>query len=256
MENIVLGTEFLVMDQGTSEGTQDKYYRDGIWYKADRFGGEGQNEALISELLSISNLDPDEYVMYREIMINGEKGCMSPSFLTGQEECVSFYRLHQNVKGSDIATMFERMDFDDQAVYILDFLSRETDINREELGSYLGRVFRLDYLTLNDDRHMNNICLIFTGSGYRLAPIFDNGKSFFCGNKQFDPALSLSDNVKKVHFRPFTASIEMMIDRFPAKLSFKRQRLDEMLLQWEDQKAEILRMRMDEAVRLGFVELI
>ena len=243
MEEVLLGNEYLISDIGTSDGTQDKYLKNGIWYKTDRFGGEGKNEALVSRLLSFSTLKKNEYVSYKEIRINGSNGCYSQSFLLEDEECVSVYRLHQNVIGTDIAAVLQRMDFDDQSDYVLNFLQKETKLSGSALETYFGKLFQLDYLALNDDRHLNNICLIFNGTSYRPAPIFDNGKSFFCGNKRYQPHNSFAENLKTVHFKPFTATIEMMIHRFPAVPLFNAESSKLFLAQTTGMERDILAER-------------
>ena len=45
----------------------------------------------------------------------------------------------------------------------------------------LGTV-TLDELILNDDRHFNNLGLLFDGDSFKPAPIFDNGKSLLVGH--------------------------------------------------------------------------
>ena len=37
-----IGNEFIVIQEGTSEGTQIKYRKDGFWYKKDNRGHEGR----------------------------------------------------------------------------------------------------------------------------------------------------------------------------------------------------------------------
>ncbi len=39
-----IGREFIIMQAGTSEGTQIKYRKDGYWYKKDNHGHEGLAE--------------------------------------------------------------------------------------------------------------------------------------------------------------------------------------------------------------------
>ncbi|CBK75069.1 hypothetical protein CIY_24330 [Butyrivibrio fibrisolvens 16/4] len=40
LPKIEIGPEYLVMESGTSDGTQIKYFKDNNWYKIDRYGGE------------------------------------------------------------------------------------------------------------------------------------------------------------------------------------------------------------------------
>lgn len=38
-------------------------------------------------------------------------------------------------------------------------------------------------IILNEDRHLNNLALIFDGNSFKPSPIFDNGLSLFTGNQ-------------------------------------------------------------------------
>lgn len=226
IEQIELGPEYLVYIDGTSDGTQDKYFKDGIWYKPDKLGTEGYNEYFASEILKCTNLDKFKYVEYKEVVINGVPGCRCSSFLKENEEYVSLYRLHKNITGRDIAAIFQRMDFDDQADFLVDFVKRETGVNINEM---LGELMFIDGITLNDDRHMNNIGLIFDGKDFRPAPIFDNGKSFFCGNKHYDEMNSLKDNLRYVKSRPFIATNALALKRFPVDIKINQDKLQAFL---------------------------
>ena len=46
-----IGNEFIVIQEGTSEGTQIKYRKDGFWYKKDNRGHEGRAEYLVSKFI-------------------------------------------------------------------------------------------------------------------------------------------------------------------------------------------------------------
>ena len=41
VKEFILDDSFLVRTSGTSDGTQDKFCKDGFWFKVDRYGGEG-----------------------------------------------------------------------------------------------------------------------------------------------------------------------------------------------------------------------
>lgn len=45
----------------SSKGNQLKWYKNGIWYKADYTGYEGLTEYVVSNLLKYSNLNEREY---------------------------------------------------------------------------------------------------------------------------------------------------------------------------------------------------
>lgn len=43
-------SQYIVMQEGTSEGTQIKYKKDGYWYKKDSRGKEGKISAFAGEI--------------------------------------------------------------------------------------------------------------------------------------------------------------------------------------------------------------
>ncbi len=52
-----LSPQALVMVQGSSKGTQPKYYENGYWYKVNQCGYEGLSEYLVSKVLECSNAE-------------------------------------------------------------------------------------------------------------------------------------------------------------------------------------------------------
>ncbi len=209
MRSIELSADLLVDVSGTSEGTQDKYYHQGIWYKTDTKGGEGKNEEIVSRLLEKSSLDPADYVRYEQIMINGKPGCACRDFTGEFDEYITIYRLYANTVGGDIARVLHGEDPEDSVRYVADFVERQTGL---DIHRYLADTIALDQLTLNTDRHLNNLGIIFNAKTgiYRTAPIFDNGRAFFCGDKLYDESLGIRENRKHLIFRPFSASAELM----------------------------------------------
>ncbi len=203
---IEINPQYLITDTGTSDGTQIKYCYEGKWYKVDRYGGEGVCEELASKILELSDYDPAKYVCYNRIIINDSPGCVSDSFLRDNEYFITFYRLHMNIKGDDPAVLTSRMDYDDAIGYMIDFLKTHAGV---DVSSYLADIFTLDALILNEDRHFNNLGLIYNGKEYRCAPIFDNGKSLFVGNSYYDPLKSMADNRKNAFAKAFCGSFEI-----------------------------------------------
>ena len=205
MPQVTLSEEYLVDISGTSDGSQDKYNKDGFWYKQDSRTDEGYNEALASKILMCSNLSPCSYVEYEQVEINGIPGCKSPEFKEPDEVDVSIYRLYANTRGGDMARALQDMDMDDGIEFTLEFMKQQTGL---DLRTYIANMISFDQLILNCDRHLNNISVLFnsrTGE-FREAPIYDNGRSFFCGVRKFDPAKSIRENIKQVMARPFSPS--------------------------------------------------
>ncbi len=206
LPDINIDSRYLYTESGTSDGTQVKYFYENKWYKIDRYGGEGAAEELASAALRLSGLSKDKYVEYERITINGDPGCVSDSFLKDDSELfVSIYRLYSNITGRDPATVTAGMDYDEAIDHILAFVLNNTGV---DITEYLADTFTLDALILNEDRHFNNLGLIYNGAGYRPAPIFDNGKSLFIGNDRYDPDKPITTNRKYAFAKAFSGSFE------------------------------------------------
>ncbi|MBR4600363.1 MAG: hypothetical protein IKO39_09990 [Treponema sp.] len=57
IEEFSIDDAYLVRTSGTSDGTQDKYFKDNLWFKLDRYGGEGLAETAVSKILYASGMD-------------------------------------------------------------------------------------------------------------------------------------------------------------------------------------------------------
>ncbi len=206
MINYNIDEKYTVFSDGTSDGTQDKFLKDNIWYKLDRFGKEGIAEYTASLILKSSDFAEKDFVWYTPCTINHFPGCYSESFLKEGESFLSFYRLFRNTNGRELAQVCSQMDYDDAIEYVIRFVKETTNLDIRE---YLANNLLLDYLILNEDRHFNNLGVIYSESGFRTAPIFDNGKSFFIGNQKATKAATLKDGVKHVYAKAFSPSFEM-----------------------------------------------
>ena len=100
VKEYVLSPQALVMVQGSSKGTQPKYYERGYWYKVNNLGYEGYSEYLVSKVLECSNVD--SYVKYEQYTINGRAGCRSKSFIRENESYLSFQRLYDLLTGESL----------------------------------------------------------------------------------------------------------------------------------------------------------
>ena len=213
MFDITLSDDLTVNIDGTSEGTQTKFYDKGYWYKTDTFE-EGIVEYLVSKLLTFSTLPKKSYVVYEYGKINGKSGCRSKDFLKPGYELITFERIHQRITGTKLsAKKFEFESMESYIEYTVDFFRKYLDL---DIKKYLKNVFTLDFITLNEDRHFNNLAVICDtkNNKYLTAPIFDNGKSLLNGNRSYRPAFSIEENIKKVIALPFSGSHKKMFDYF------------------------------------------
>ena len=205
LEEFSIADDFLVRTSGTSDGTQDKYYKDGLWFKLDRYGGEGLAETAASLLLKESGLNQKAFVEYKPCLINGKTGCYSKDFLSNNESFITLYRLYKNVTGRDLATVCSKMDYDDAIEYVINFVKQQTKLDIRE---YLANTFLLDMLILNEDRHFNNLGIIYDGTKFACAPIFDNGKSFLIGNQRAKNFNILEEKITTAYAKAFSPSFK------------------------------------------------
>ena len=202
-----IGNEFIVIQEGTSEGTQIKYRKDGFWYKKDNRGHEGRAEYLVSKFMEFTSLKTSE-----EGTINGSSGCRSRNFLTGEEELITFYRLYYNEVGKDLSKVIGNMDtMEERIEYVVSFIKESCELDVKE---YLSKIFMLDMICLNEDRHLNNLAIIMNGDKFTPAPIFDNGIALLTANQSVNRHFPIADNVKRVVARPFSGSHEKMMEYF------------------------------------------
>lgn len=207
-----ISNEYIVTQQGTSEGTQVKYKKGDYWYKKDKSGHEGLVEYLVSNFLRYTDLESKEFVMYEYGTINGQSGCRSKNFLNNNEELITLYRLYFNEYGKDLSQVINKMDeMEERIDYVIRFVQKSCGI---DIFKYLAKVLTLDRIILNEDRHLNNLALIFDGNSFKPSPIFDNGLSLLTGNQSVNWNFSVSENVKRVIARPFSGSHEKMVEYF------------------------------------------
>ncbi len=248
MFDVKISEDFLVDTEGTSDGTQLKFFKDGYWYKEDNEGREGEVEYLVSNLLTFSTLKPEDYVIYEQGKINGKPGCRSKSFLTASQSFITLERLHGNVTG---VPLFEKIKefqgVSGKATYVIKFCKDTVGL---DLTDYFKKVFTLDLIVLNEDRHFHNLGIIMNADGsYRPAPIFDNGKSLLNCNPSVNHRLPLEENIQRVIARPFSGSYKVTYEYFGKGFELDTERA----LQWLNQEPEsfyknVLVYRLNEIV--------
>lgn len=210
--NEIIDERYIVDINGTSEGTQRKYFKFGYWYKEDREGNEGLAEYLVANFLTFTDLQPDEYVLYEHGLINGRSDCRSKNFLSGNENFITFYRLYFSEFGKNLAEVLAQMTtMEERIEYTINTIKTLSGV---DVTNYLRKIFTLDLITLNEDRHLNNLGLIECDGNFSKAPIFDNGKSLLTTNVSVNWHFSIEDNVKRVIARPFSGSHKKMFDYF------------------------------------------
>lgn len=195
-----------------SKGNQLKCKIDNRWYKADYLGYEGAAEYLCSQILSFSNVN--DFVSYSLSDINmprfGKlyKGCSSQDFLQNGESIITADKLLKQYISPNYQEKYKNLPLIQKISMFVDDIQSIT--KTEGLGEYLTKMLEFDLLTLNDDRHFNNIAFLQKQDGsFSFAPIFDNGGAFL-SDITFD--YPLSHNVRglipNAKAKPFSSDFE------------------------------------------------
>lgn len=164
----------------SSKGNQPKWFVKGKYYKQDYAGYEGLSEYVVSKLLKFSNMKKSEYVIYETESIKNHalirNGCISENFLKEDESLITLNRLYMNHYNRSLSKdVFSFGDVESRLKFLVNTVSDLTNIG--DFGKYITKTIELDAFFLNEDRHFNNIALIYKNNDYRLCPIFDNGLS-------------------------------------------------------------------------------
>ena len=164
-------------------GKQDKWKIDDMYYKADSSYCEGLAETVVSDMLEHSNMK--SFFRYSPIMItyNGKTvpGCKSPNGLKSGEELITAYSLFDAYNSPFYSRIDNPFDYGSPKEYLTEFVSEIEQITGiKHFGEYITAIVELDAITLNNDRHMNNIAVIrrYETDTFELAPVFDNGHAF------------------------------------------------------------------------------
>lgn len=200
----------------SSKGNQLKWQQDGWWYKADAFGFESLAEVVVSRLLRSTNME--NIVEYEPVTIlyKGKRyrGCRSRNFRREGEELIPLERLARNCTGFGLAKQLARMSDSKVRISYTEELVRNVT-GREDFGSYLAQMLEMDAFFLNEDRHTNNIALLYdtVTKEYRLCPFFDMGLSLFSDTREAYPVeKGFSACRERISAKPFSRDFDEQLD--------------------------------------------
>lgn len=175
-------------------------------YKADYMGYEALAEVIVSRLLAHSNAA--DLVTYDPVLLHYDDkdvaGCISRDFMRKGEMLIPFERLHRAYEGRGLAQALAAFDPPkDRIVYTVDFIERVTNLT--DVGKYLTAILELDCLTLNEDRHTNDLAVLRyeETKEFRLCPIFDNGLSLLSDLNDYPLTDDLYTCIERVKAKPF-----------------------------------------------------
>lgn len=178
-------------DRQSSKGNQLKWENGNIWYKADYTGYEGMAEYAISHLLKKSTLFEEEFVLYdlEEIKYKSimYKGVKSKNFLNDGWQIITLERLFKTYFGESLHKMlFSIVDHTERVFFLVNQVERLTRL--KDFGVYINKLFTIDAMFLNEDRHTHNIAVLMNEDGkFAYCPIFDNGAGLLSDTKMDYP---------------------------------------------------------------------
>jgi len=193
--------------------------------------------SLLCEALSINHVD------YSVEVYKGSLLSKCPCFVTENTEYISAYSiLHYNE---------EKIDTDNPKETFHKYLQILKEHGIEDVEHKLGKMFLLDYLIVNQDRHLGNFGVIRdveTLKWIDVAPIFDNGQSMFTQYKSYSYNF---DNPSGIFFYDRNMSfsnILSIINPYLSELPFDK------LYQCAEQWKKIL-MKYAEYVNLDSIQI-
>lgn len=173
----------------TSKGNQNKWYfaKEKLYIK-EQFFYQGKYwkdylvEIIASELSKQMFLHGTKVVQQNECIIQGEQNIhavYSSNFCDFGERDISLGRLDRGLEDEilDTKNIGERWEL------ILEAFEKKTGVDYE---NYLIVMTILDYLVGNEDRHLNNICVIEKDGIYKEAPLFDFGLGLFEHDRKYE----------------------------------------------------------------------
>lgn len=212
-----ISPEFCMYNELLTNGNQRKFKYDNSWYKFDYYGYEGLAEVICSRLAKALNLRCVKYSPFTRITNDGiiqaitEHGCVSQHFL-GEDECeFTLYRLLAYYKDISCLNLFRRPDISVEERMEAVTASIAPLVGKDTWLKTLGTLLLFDAITLNDDRHLNNIIFIYNTvtRSFRLAPLFDNGGALL---SCYDARATMDD----VRAKPFSTSFQRQLNCYKA----------------------------------------
>ena len=197
------GLQVIRSQDSSSKGNQFKWFKDGIWYKADYLGYEGLAEVVASDILRYSNFD--RYCEYQpeKIKFNDEvySGCKSEDFLYKGETLMTLEKMGLLYRNASLGMFLaSHAMFDDKIRVTMDFIK---SLNISGADRYMTALIEFDALILNEDRHTNNICFVRRQDGLHIGPVFDNGCSLLSNTGMHSMKTKPEYLINDAEARPF-----------------------------------------------------
>ncbi len=176
------------------------------------------NEVLASEICKRLGFNHVEYTIdtYKDMVVS-----KCPCFITKDTELVTCYQIRNDMKRYDSIKDYE------------EYIKKLEDNGIENAREKVENMYILDYLIMNEDRHLNNFGIIRDVNTLKwldVAPIFDNGQSLnieyydeeevhisgngrlFYEEKPFDEIIKIVKNLKRIDITRLDGLVEWFDD--------------------------------------------
>ena len=228
----------------SSKGNQEKWFdrEENRWYKLDQFGYEALAECAASAFLERSNIErgtPFTFVRYgmERLNVHGRdrNGCSSENFLKPGQSLITLSHLFSKETDGTLKAKLEALPSDKRRIaYMADMTAALTGL--KEFPQYLTLLFEIDALFLNDDRHLNNIAVLYEAGRYSYCPIFDNGAGLLSNTQMLQMDIAPKALIASLKSRPlgisFTRQMNTARSLYGAQIELPK-------LNWEQIKETI-----------------
>ena len=199
---------YSVLPSTTSMGSQEKWVVGNRFYKLDPvMGYDSLAEATVSELESyIEGIEFVDYFIDCPKIVNGRKRrvCYSKNCIPeGYTEITLYKLLISRVKDKSFFNKYKGKDF---VLKVSEIVEKELSFDPME---YFSKIVYLDSITLNEDRHLNNISFLVNDKGVgKGMPILDNGRALLSNEEVYSIDRPLLSCVRSVKSKPFATSFK------------------------------------------------
>ena len=123
-------------------------------------------------------------------------------------------KLYRQFTGESLAIKLSELDGPSERIpFLVGEVERITGLTN--FGAYLTAMLEIDAFFLNEDRHTNNIAVLYNDKiqEYSLSPLFDQGLCLFADTSNDYPLeLPLDACLKKIEAKPFSLSFDEQLD--------------------------------------------
>ena len=193
-----------------SYGCQLKWKKSNLWYKADLEGYESLSESIISLLEScITNFNYVNYWMSKEVHDGVVCNCSVSYDFSKGGSIVTLFELLRSLDFNNL-DVFEKSNPKERLNLIMTLQPLMPKVN---LAEYLAKCILLDSLTLNIDRHLNNLAVIYNNQCLEECPVFDNGLGLLSDVGKFPMSKPLQTNLYKAKnkAKPFKSDFKKQV---------------------------------------------